>query len=161
MASIIPTTGTMPIADLSDKCDLPVDIVARVTRQAMSYGAFSEPKQGHIAHTDVSLEIPRLSPLLSYQLEVCLPSMARFQDWLEDENKEHKSAFQIAHNTTDTWWSYASKRPELIENYGRYMALITTGGAHDVSYVLQGFAWGQLGTSLVVDVGIPLPRRCI
>ncbi|KAF7594578.1 hypothetical protein BBP40_008845 [Aspergillus hancockii] len=143
IASIVPPTGTISIPEVAQKCGLPIDILSRILRQAMTYGAFSEPEPGHIAQTDVSREIPRLSPMLSYQLEVCLPSMVRLLDWLKDQDREHKSAFQIAHNTTDNWWVYACKRPELIQNYGKYMALITTGGAHDV-----GGASGLVGITL-------------
>ncbi|KAE8341342.1 hypothetical protein BDV24DRAFT_163476 [Aspergillus arachidicola] len=153
IASVVPLNGNIPISELANKCGLPVDILRRILRQAMTYGAFSEPEPGRIAQTDVSKEIPRLSPLLTYQLDVCLPSMVRLLDWLKDIDGEYTCAYQIAHDTKDTWWSSASKRPELIENYGKYMALITSGGAHDVSYVLKGFAWEKLGDAIVVDVG--------
>ncbi|KAE8373983.1 S-adenosyl-L-methionine-dependent methyltransferase [Aspergillus bertholletiae] len=153
IASIVPPNGKISMPELADKCGLPLEILCRILRQAMTYGAFSEPEPGWIAQTGVSREIPPLSPLLMYQLDVCLPSMVRLLDWLKDANREQKCAYQIAHNTKDTWWSYASKRPELIENYGKYMALITSGGAHDVSYVLKGFAWEKLGKAVVVDVG--------
>ncbi|KAE8324781.1 S-adenosyl-L-methionine-dependent methyltransferase [Aspergillus sergii] len=153
IASVVPLNGNIPLSELANKCGLPVDILRRILRQAMTYGAFSEPESDCIAQTDVSKEIPRLSPLLTYQLDICLPSMVRLLDWLKDIDGEHTCAYQIAHDTKDTWWSSASKRPELIENYGKYMALITSGGAHDVSYVLKGFAWEKLGDAIVVDVG--------
>ncbi|KNG91337.1 O-methyltransferase [Aspergillus nomiae NRRL 13137] len=153
IASIVPLSGSIAMSELAHKCGLPVDILRRILRQAMTYGAFSEPEPDCVAQTDVSREIPRLSPLLTYQLDVCLPSMVRLLDWLKDSDREHKCPYQIAHNTEDTWWTSASKRPELIENYGKYMALITSGGAHDVSYVLKGFAWEKLGKAIVVDVG--------
>lgn len=45
------------------------------------------------------------------------------------------------------------KRPDLIQKYGLYMALITNGGPHDVSHVVSGFAWGDLGEdAVVIDV---------
>ncbi|OGM43352.1 O-methyltransferase [Aspergillus bombycis] len=153
IATIVPLSGSIAISELAQKCGLPVDILRRILRQAMTYGVFSEPEPDCVTQTDVSMEIPRLSPLLTYQLDVCLPSMVRLLDWLKDGDREHKCAYQIAHNTMDTWWTSASKRPELIENYGKYMALITSGGAHDVSYILKGFAWEKLGKAIVVDVG--------
>ncbi|GMG03555.1 unnamed protein product [Aspergillus oryzae] len=161
IASVVPLNGHIPISELANKCGLPVDILRRILRQAMTYGAFSEPEPDCIAQTDVSREIPRLSPLLTYQLDVCLPSMVRLLDWLKDVDGEHACAYQIAHDTKDTWWSYASKRPELIENYGKYMALITSGGAHDVSYVLKGFAWEKLGNAVVVDVSVDYPNLAV
>ncbi|KAF5863999.1 hypothetical protein ETB97_008934 [Aspergillus alliaceus] len=153
IASIIPLKGTIAISEVADKCGLPTDILSRILRQAMTYGVFCELEPGYIAHTGLSQEILRLEPLLTYQLDVCLPSMVRLLDWLKDVDRDQKSAYQIAHNTTDTWWSSASKKPELIENYGKYMALITSGGAHDVSYVLKGFAWEEIGAGIVMDVG--------
>ncbi|KAE8413836.1 S-adenosyl-L-methionine-dependent methyltransferase [Aspergillus pseudocaelatus] len=153
IASIVPLDGSIRISELANKCGLPGDILQRILRQAMTYGAFSEPEPGCVAQTDVSKEIPRLSPLLTYQLDVCLPSMVRLLDWLKGVDGEHTCAYQIAHDTKDTWWSSASKKPELIENYGKYMALITSGGAHDVSYLLKGFDWERLGDAVVVDVG--------
>jgi hypothetical protein len=148
------------IAEIAAKCDIPSDVLVRLLRQAMTYGLFWEPSVGMIAHTELSKEMIRLSPLLSYQLEVCLPSSLRLPEWIQEAHggttgSKHKSAFQIAHATTDTWWSYAEKRPELIRNYGLYMALITNGGPHDVSHVVSGFAWGNLGDDAIVfDVGL-------
>lgn len=107
---------------------------------------------GFIAHTEASREIPHLSPLLSYQLEICLPSTMSLLSWMKEDGKKHKSPFQLAHSTTDTWWGYAEKRPALTQNYGKYMALITSGGPHDVSHVVNGFSWDQLESAIVVDV---------
>ncbi|KAL4993776.1 S-adenosyl-L-methionine-dependent methyltransferase [Aspergillus recurvatus] len=148
-----------PVTEIATKCHIPSEILLRILRQAMTYGLFWEPSVGMVAHTELSKEMIRLSPLLSYQLEVCLPSSLRLPDWLKaaqagKPDSEYKSAFQIAHATTDTWWSYAEKRPDLIQKYGLYMALITNGGPHDVSHVVSGFAWGDLGEdAVVIDVG--------
>ncbi|EEP75423.1 predicted protein [Uncinocarpus reesii 1704] len=168
IASLVPPDGQISISEIAKKCNISEEVLARILRQAMTYEVFHEPKEGFISHTAASREIPRLSPLLSYQLDVCLPSTLSLLDWLEGErSKEHKSAFQIAHSTKDTWWSYAEKRPDLIQNYGRYMALITNGGPHDVNHVVSGFAWETLGNAIVIDVGgadgfvgVALARAC-
>lgn len=130
----------------------------------MTYGVFHEPEIGYVAHTEASLEIPRLAPLFTYQIGICLPSSTRLLDWVKEGEKKGdvngdsnhkpkaKSPFQLAHSTTDTWWAYAEKRPDLIQNYGRYMALITSGGPHDVNHVSEGYEWESLGDATVVDV---------
>jgi len=154
IANLVPPTGHISIQELAVKCSLPTGVLARVLRQAMTYQVFKEDELGFVAHTEASREIPNLAPLLSYQLEVCLPSTMALLSWLKQEGeKEHKSPFQIAHHTNDTWWTYAEKRPLLIQNYGQYMALITNGGPHDVSHVVSGFAWDKLGSAIVVDIG--------
>ena len=118
----------------------------------MTFHVFTEPEVGFIAHTETSLEITNVAPLLSYQLDICLPSAMSLLDWVKQDGNKHKSPFQLAHSTTDTWWEYAEKRPALTQNYGKYMALITSGGPHDVSHVVNGFSWDQLGNAMVVDV---------
>lgn len=152
IATLVPSTGQVSISELAATCNLPSDILTRVLRQAMTFHVFMEPEVGFIAHTEASREIPHLSPLLSYQLEICLPSTMSLLSWMKEDGTKHKSPFQLAHSTTDTWWGYAEKRPALTQNYGKYMALITSGGPHDVSHVVNGFSWDQLGSAIVVDV---------
>jgi hypothetical protein len=153
IAQIIPPDGQLSMQDAAAKCGLPAEILARVLRLAMTFDVFYEPEIGFVAHTEASLEVPKLSPLLWYQLEICWPSTLRLLDWLklEDEDKT-KAPFQVAHSTKDSWWSYAEKRPSFIQDYGKYMAIITSGGPHDVSHVVRGFKWEQLGDGIVVDV---------
>ncbi|KAF2753653.1 S-adenosyl-L-methionine-dependent methyltransferase [Pseudovirgaria hyperparasitica] len=154
IAELVPANGDISIEALADKVKLPADTLARILRQAMTYQVFREPRNGYISHTVTSMEIPRLEPLLTYQLEVCLPSSLGLIRWLKQGQEDAiKSPFQVAHHTEDSWWEYAGKRPSLIQGYGRYMELITNGGPHDVSHVVRGFAWESLGEALVVDIG--------
>ncbi|KAL8746746.1 MAG: hypothetical protein Q9190_001264 [Brigantiaea leucoxantha] len=151
IANKVPLDGSISQRELAQACELPQDILTRVLRQAMTYHVFYEPQPGYIAHTEVSKVIPSLSPLLSYQLEICLPSTTNLLKALKDEQK--RCAFQIAHGTSDTWWDYAEKSERWTEEYGKYQALITQGGAHDVSHVVNGYDWGKLGQATVVDIG--------
>lgn len=156
IAEMIPAEDQLSLHDLAQASKLPPDILVRVLRQAMTYNVFYEPKLGFIAHTEASKLIPSLSPLLSYQLEICLPSTIKLLESLkesqEHDPKQSRSPFQIAHSTSDTWWSYAEKSPTWTQIYGRYMALITSGGAHDVCHVINGYDWAELGCATLVDV---------
>lgn len=151
---LVPPTGSISTKEVAAKCGLPNNLLCRILRQAMSYGAFTEPEPENVAHTTLLKAMARMSPLLTYQLEVCLPSSLHLLSWLRTADREGSSAFQIAHDTTDTWWDFSGTRPELLQNYGQYMALITNGGPHDVCHVVNGYAWGDLGKdAIVVDVG--------
>ena len=155
---MIPANGQISQLEIAKACNLPTDIVARLLRQAMTYGVFCEPRVGFVAHTEISRVIPALSPMLSYQLEICLPSTFKLMESLkelqESELKESRSPFQIAHSTHDTWWTYAEKSPAWTQQYGKYMALITSGGAHDLSHIVRGYDWAGLGRGTVVDVSL-------
>ncbi|KAJ5688656.1 hypothetical protein N7462_003048 [Penicillium macrosclerotiorum] len=151
---LVPEEDSVSIKEVAANCGLPKDLLCRILRQAMSYGAFTEPELDHVAHTTLSKAMARMSPLLSYQLEVCLPSSLRLLDWLGAKDRGMRSPFQIAHDTTKNWWDFAEANPDLLHNYGQYMALITSGGPHDVSHVVSGYHWGDLGQdAIVVDVG--------
>ena len=153
---MIPTEGQLSLHDLTQASKLPADILVRVLRQAMTYNVFREPELGFIAHTEASKLLPSLSPLLSYQLEICLPSTIKLLESLKEfqdhDSAQRRSPFQIAHSTSDTWWSYAEKFPTWTQIYGRYMALIISGGAHDVRHVINGYDWAELGCATLIDV---------
>ncbi|KAL8927081.1 MAG: hypothetical protein Q9208_002627 [Pyrenodesmia sp. 3 TL-2023] len=160
IANKVPTSGQTTFQALAHACSLPEDILTRILRQAMTHFIFHEPQPNHVAHTALSLVIPSQSPLLSYQLEIALPSTmnlletlsaSRVEGW-EGEGK--KAAFQTAHNTTDNFFSYAEKTGTWMETYGQYQSLIAQGGAHDISHLLNGYNWAELGEDAhVIDVG--------
>ncbi|KAL8731041.1 MAG: hypothetical protein Q9166_003692 [cf. Caloplaca sp. 2 TL-2023] len=152
IATKVPAIGQISYHALSQACSLSQDILTRIIRQAMTYNVFTEPQPGYIAHTETSKTIPSLSPLLNYQLEICLPSTTNLQESLEMDEK--KTAFQLAHDTNDNWWEFAKKEGGWMEEYGKYQSIITQGGAHDVCHLLNGYDWGSLGESVtVIDIG--------
>ena len=141
---------------ISDISKVPLGVLSRVLRQAMTNGIFYEPKAGFVAHTETSRAIPQLSPLLKYQLEICLPSSVKLLQSLKQDEEAGSAGkripFQIAHNTDESWWVYAENSPAWMETYGQYMALITSGGAHDVSFVVEGVNWAKFGRGPIIDV---------
>jgi hypothetical protein len=157
IASMVPNGGMVSYERLADQCGLPEARLAKILRQAMTNGIFYEPQVGFVAHTPLSRTIPELHSLLKYQLEVCLPSSLRLLQSLKPDEGCGKSAFQLAHGTDQTWWDYAESSESWTKTYGQYQALITSGGAHDVSYVVKGVDWDQFGEALVVDVSIHFP----
>ena len=157
IAMKVPESGQIPYEELALRCDLPKDILIRILRQAMTYGAFCEPQIGYIAHTDVSQAIPSLSPMLSYQLDICLPSTTGLVKSLQ--TGRHQTAFQIAHQTWNSWWEWAAKSTGWSEKYQKYQSLMTRGGGHDTSHVIEGYDWRSLGTGFVVDVGVSTDNR--
>jgi len=161
IAGMVPADGHVSQYEIAKACNLPLEILVRLLRQAMTYDVFCEPKVGYVAHTEVSRVIPAMSPVLSYQLEICLPSTLKLLESLKEsqdsQSKASRSPFQIAHSTPDTWWTYAEKSPTWTQEYGKYMALITSGGAHDVSHVVNGYDWAGLGPGTVIDVSFSPP----
>lgn len=161
IADKIPPDGQVTFQNLAESCNLPQDILTRIIRQAMTYDVFFEPQPGHVAHTKTSLAIPSQAPLLSYQLEIALPSSMNLLKSLKSE--EGKTAFQIAHNTTDDFFTYASKTGNWMEEYGRYQSIIAQGGAYAMSHLINGYDWDKLvgsegkekakGKATVIDIG--------
>ncbi|KAL8689685.1 MAG: hypothetical protein Q9218_004697 [Villophora microphyllina] len=155
IASKVPRNGKTSFNSLSQTCNIAQDILTRILRQAMTYDVFREPQRGYVAHTPASRALIPLSPLLSYQLDICLPSTVHLLDHLQQKRKgEAKLPFQIAHQTTDTWWDFASNNGNWMETYGHYQDLISQGGDHDASDLMYGFHWRSLpeGTT-VIDIG--------
>ncbi|KAL8733918.1 MAG: hypothetical protein Q9181_003410 [Wetmoreana brouardii] len=154
IASYVPPSGTISYSALSHLCNLPKPILTRILRQAMTYDVFCEPQADHVAHSDMSRLIPSLGDMFNYQFEICLPSAMSLPDSLQQcGDKPMKIAFQLAHKTTDNWWDFASKNGNLMEEYGKYQSLISQGGAHDVSHVLNGYDWAGLEDALAADIG--------
>jgi len=61
--------------------------------------------------------------------------------------------FNIAHDTESSVFDELSKSPEREERYAAAMTWFGTGPGLESSHIVQGFAWGQIGQGLVVDVG--------
>ncbi|KAL9605394.1 MAG: hypothetical protein Q9179_001410 [Wetmoreana sp. 5 TL-2023] len=154
IASYVPLSGTISYRALSRLCNLPKPILTRILHQAMTYDVFCEPQADHVAHSDTSRFIPSLGNLFNYQFEICLPSAMSLPDSLQQRgDKPMRTAFQLAHKTTDNWWDFASKNGNMMEEYGEYQRLISQGGAHDVCHVLNGYAWAGLEDAFVADIG--------
>ena len=155
IANKVPPSNTITFESLAQSCNLPQEILTRIIRQAMTFSVFSEPQAGHVAHTQTSLAIPSQAPLLNYQLEICLPSSTNLLKSLDPDTKkdQEKTAFQLAHNTTDNWFDFAAKSGTWMEEYGKYQSLIAQGGAHDISHLVHGYDWAALGKVNIIDIG--------
>ncbi|KAL9600478.1 MAG: hypothetical protein Q9219_003129 [cf. Caloplaca sp. 3 TL-2023] len=182
IAEKVPASEPIPFHSLARSCSLPTDILTRIIRQAMTYSVFHEPSPGLVAHTKTSLAIPALAPLLSYQLEICLPSTMHLLPSLLLQQKERqpppssedsppetlpRNPFQLAHNTPLNFFAYAAKSPDLTRQYAAYQSLISppsssssnndhgaSDGPHSLSHLLAGYDWHLLPrTTHIVDVG--------
>lgn len=65
-----------------------------------------------------------------------------------------ETGFQLANNTTDTFFEHFAKNQDGLKRYGTAMAANAASEGYNVRHVVEGYPWGSLGEATVVDVSI-------
>lgn len=66
-----------------------------------------------------------------------------------------ETGFQIANNTTDTFFEHFAKNQDRLKRYGTAMAANAASEGYHVKHLVDNYPWGSLGEGIVVDVCFP------
>lgn len=161
MLASIPLTSSVPIRDIADLVGVPETELCRIVRMTATAGFLREPQPGCVAHTALSAAfVTNLSHLdaAMFLAENVGPAALRMssatQRYCSTETRNN-SAYSIALNTSQTFYSASEQRPKLKRQWPAYLQCV--GAAEDgIPELLSQLDWQSLGNSCIVDVSSAL-----
>ena len=164
IAKLVPLSGSVSFEELSTATKLDVDRLHRVLRMLMTSRIFTEPRQGHVAHTAASriLVKQNASDWLGHNLEEVFPSCANLATTFEKyehsvEPDQSSAAVVLGKPLFDVY----TAEPYRAKRFGGAMAWFSSSDAFDSNHMARAFDWAKLGRATVVDVSLSscLARR--
>ncbi|KAH8592329.1 hypothetical protein B0O99DRAFT_630306 [Bisporella sp. PMI_857] len=158
IAEAVPLHQEISYLDLSKKLGLDITNLRRLVRHGMTNHIFREPHPGYVAHTSSSrliAEDPQLNAWVGLFSNDLWRPMVHQVDALTKWPNSHEpreTAFQIANNTSDTFFEIFAKSPERLKRYGTAMAANAASEGYHVQHVVEGYPWKNIGEGTVVDV---------
>ncbi|KAI4240693.1 MAG: hypothetical protein LQ352_007576 [Teloschistes flavicans] len=162
LAQLVPLNGSIGSQDLATAANLPVDIINRTIRYAITNGLFEEASLGTFKHNASSALLARNEFLrdiaitgtgqLSYVL-LHLADALEQQQKLPPEKGGPAAAFNLAYPDSHNVFEHLSKDPVAAGKYHKYMV-----GRHNTSrwalpHLIAAYDWPSIGTQTVVDAG--------
>ncbi|KAK3713684.1 hypothetical protein LTR37_008378 [Vermiconidia calcicola] len=156
----IPAEGTISYAALASTAGVPQNQLRGVARMAVCNGFLEEPQSGHVAHGRMSALLVRDEKFMNWarwMLNYSVPVAYRHADathrWGETDARD-QTAFQVAMNTSEPFFDYVRKSPEMTDLFSGYMRNVTASGTWSLDHAVDGFDWASLPRGAkVVDVG--------
>lgn len=160
----MPLAGTIPYNTIAPTVGVPAPTLTRLFRYAITIGFFTEPQEGHVAHTPPS-RILATNPdaldamgMILHELgpaTLAFPeALARFGGALEEPNK---TAYNIANDTDLGIYDFLGQNPERGRRFGGAMRFFSGGGGSYIQHLLDAFPWMDPAHDredfTVVDVG--------
>ena len=153
--------------DLSTATGVPEQDLRRILRFAMTQDLFEEPTSGRVAHTPYSLafahnegyrQVVLLQTGFFAPMMKCLSKTMKLPDAARG-----RSAFNVAMQTDESFYSYVSKDAELTKRFGAGMRFVATAEDTSPQFLSDAFDWAGLGKAHVVDVSTlrPDPDSCM
>ncbi|KAL1854924.1 hypothetical protein Daus18300_011244 [Diaporthe australafricana] len=155
----VPLDAEISIRELAAGLGLEQSLLHRQLRFAFLLGMFHEPREGFVAHTNLSSALLDLSPYIKLRLSpLFIKGVQKVPDALKLSTADSVHIpCELADARGRNMWQM------LEEDYleGQGMKLFSAGMKSKMSASLgsslgpyiQGFDWGSLGTGTVVDVG--------
>ncbi|KAH0174849.1 hypothetical protein KCU67_g560, partial [Aureobasidium melanogenum] len=161
-ATLIKADEVNPVSlnDLSKASGLDHTLVRTIMDYHCYHGAATEPRQGFYAPTRLthSLSDPKVDKTTTCWHEVVGPAYAVFHSVLMKNGveKNQKTAFQVAHKTSDSFYDFLESHPDKHKIFYDYMAAnhSVTGKWIDVVRFNEEFAQGIKSERDVVFVDI-------
>jgi hypothetical protein len=164
VAEAVPIKQEISYADLSKKVGVDLTNLRRLVRHAMTNHIFREPKPGYVAHTSSSrllAENLQIQAWTGFCLEDLWPPITSTVDAMDrwpGSQEPTETGFQVANNTTDSFFEHFAKNQDRLKRYGTAMAANAASEGYKVRHVVDGYPWDTLGQATVVDVSISFPK---
>lgn len=164
LAHQVPLTGSISYKAMATVLgnSLPASLLERVLKHAISFGLFSQPAPGLVAHNSASAELVKDSDLEAWvYLCACVayPAGAAIPKALDKygaSSEANEAAYGISIGRKVAQFE-RFREPDGhrdFELFAKAMKGVAKGGAYDARLVVESnFPWASLGESLVVDVG--------
>ncbi|KAL2856736.1 S-adenosyl-L-methionine-dependent methyltransferase [Aspergillus pseudodeflectus] len=159
----IPLTGSITYDALSTASGMPPSPLKRVLRHLMLNHLFTEPKPGHVAHSEASRILvtePGMTSWMEHNYDEVFRSFGFFPEALKrgssgvaDDGHPGKTATALAFAQPNGFFGgLLAEEPWRAKRFAEAMQAMTRG-SHDHSHLANGYDWGRFGGGLVVDVG--------
>lgn len=138
-------------------------MLQRTLRHAMTSRLFHEV-DGKVAHTPTSALLvsnENLAAFVDLHTEVALKSLAHTMDALEkwpNSTNPREVGYSIAIGKPGERGVYEdlAQNPARTVKFGKAMQFFSSGEGYEVSSLVEGYPWGEIGKGVVVDVRSPL-----
>ncbi|KAF2139106.1 uncharacterized protein K452DRAFT_255218 [Aplosporella prunicola CBS 121167] len=117
---LVPEEGTISFTELAKAAGQDENIIRRLLRFVMLHGVFSEPIEGYVKHTEMSLflhKTPDVLGMLGFFDSQAIPAL-RTLDALEKWSGSHEpthSGYNLAYQTSESKFVHMAKNPEIVK----------------------------------------------
>lgn len=155
---------------LASRAGVPEGHLKSVSRMAVVNGFLEESKTSSpgISHTRASALLVQDESFVAWarwMLDYSMPVAYKFADatrtWPKAESK-NEVAFSLAMDTTDNFFDYLKKTPDMTALFSGYMRSVTASRPWSLHHAVQSFDWGGLPKGAkVVDIGGSHGQLCV
>lgn len=161
VAQAVPLRGHIALAQLADELGVDAAPLYRYLRFAYLSGLFCEPREGFVAHTAMSAELPGLAPYLRLRTSPLLTGgVEHIPEALASrgvDGAKVKIARELADANKRSFWTIVEEDyppGEGMRFFSAGMKSIMVGLlGESLSPYVHGLDWASLGGGTVVDVG--------
>lgn len=149
----------MSFSDIAVECGVDEDSMRRILRHAITNHLFTEPTEGHVAHTSISkalAQVPMLHEWVTVSCEEIWPPTTRLTDALVKwpaSMEPDETAYNLASRSQGSFFQSLTSSPERIETFSKAMALFKIMPGFDPSVITRAQLWQSVADGTVVDVG--------
>ncbi|CEN59742.1 hypothetical protein ASPCAL02186 [Aspergillus calidoustus] len=157
----VPLEGDISISDLADKTKLDPIRLRRYLQHTIMYHVFTESRPGFVAHSAASRLLstdPAALDTVGFLVEELAPAGTKVIEaeaqW-PDSAEPNETGFNVAFNTTDSFYREIAKTDERARRFGAAMRFMTSGTFYDIAHLIRGYDWKALDVpgAVMVDVG--------
>ncbi|EON68389.1 hypothetical protein W97_07647 [Coniosporium apollinis CBS 100218] len=159
IAEAVPLDREVAFAEVAATAGVDERQLRRILRHAMTNNLFHEPRAGFVTHTAESCLIVRdrgLRDWVGYTSEESFPASTKLVEATEKygaTEEKNETAYNIAFDTPLPMFEYLSRHKDRAERFAGTMGAMTATEGYNVSHLVNGFAWDEIGHGTVVDVG--------
>ncbi|TGJ78458.1 hypothetical protein E0Z10_g10305 [Xylaria hypoxylon] len=159
IAHSFPVGQQTSFADIATATGLNSNLVRRFIRHAVIKDIFMEPESGIVAHNAVSRLLAEDQVVHDWvgastdDLWQAAAQTCNALDKWSTSQEPHETGFALANNTDQPIYSEFLRFPERARRFGSAMQAFTQGTGFELTHVISGFPWGDLGKGTIVDVG--------
>jgi hypothetical protein len=158
VAKVVPADGEASYAEIAKATGADEFDIRRVIRHAMTNRVFREPREGQVAHTAASRLLLDDAQMIDW-VGLCSSEFFQAAAHTVDamlkypgSQEANQTGFSLAHCPDKPMFAEIGKDPMRAKRFGGAMASLTGGEGYEVDYVVNGYAWDQLGEATIVDV---------
>ena len=158
---IVPLTGSITYAAISQACGLSEALVFRFLRHAMANHIFAEAAPGHVRHTAFSCQyvidtaFADTIGMLTCEVDPSYGKVVEALAMYPGSGAPNETAYNLAHGTSLPVYAFLAQHPERARRFGSAMRWFTRGEVWDLKHLVASYDWAALDQpgAMLVDVG--------
>ncbi|KAJ0420669.1 hypothetical protein BJY00DRAFT_312834 [Aspergillus carlsbadensis] len=155
----VPFEIPITFAALAEKAQVPLPQLAAILRMATTSGLFVIPSPNTVTHSAVSRLIAKQSSAAAWA--TCISQLVfdascqlntATERWGSSPGPVH-SPFNLAFRADVPFGQYLGQNPDVARVMGEFVQATGMVDANDIRHMVTGYAWEQLGSAKIFDVG--------